>query len=128
MVELHGNLTTARCEACRKVAPLPTAADFTPPPTCQSCGSRMRPNIVWFGEFLPEDALHAAKRAFQAAEVALIIGTSGAVYPAAGLAHETRYAGGTVIEINPDETELSDMMNHSVRDVASRGLAALLEE
>ena len=128
LVELHGNLSTARCEACGTVAPLPDPETFTPPPTCSVCGSRMRPNIVWFGEFLPELALEAATRAFEEAEVALIVGTSGQVYPAAGLALETRRAGGMVIEVNPDETELTPYMNCSVRDVASRGLAALMGE
>ncbi|MDL2342921.1 NAD-dependent deacylase [Deinococcus sp. MIMF12] len=128
LVELHGNLSTARCEACGTVAPLPAPDTFTPPPTCPLCGSRMRPNIVWFGEFLPELALEAATRAFQEAEVALIVGTSGQVYPAAGLALETRRAGGVVIEVNPDETELTSSLTHSVRDVASKGLAALMGE
>ncbi|GBF05972.1 silent information regulator protein Sir2 [Deinococcus aerius] len=127
LVELHGNLTTARCELCGTVVPLPAPEDFTPPPTCPVCGSRMRPNIVWFGEFLPEDALEAATLAFQEADVALIVGTSGVVYPAAGLALETRREGGVVIEVNPEETELTPYLSFSVRDVASRGLAALME-
>jgi NAD-dependent deacetylase len=126
VVELHGNLTSARCEGCGTVAPLPPPDAFAPPPLCPACGSRMRPNIVWFGEYLPEDALEAATLAFQAADVALIVGTSGVVYPAAGLALETRRAGGVVIEINSEETDLTSLLSFSVRDVASRGLAALL--
>ncbi|GAA5514629.1 NAD-dependent protein deacylase Sir2 [Deinococcus carri] len=128
LVELHGNLTTARCEGCGIVTPLPAPDTFTPPPTCPVCAARMRPNIVWFGEYLPEDALEAATHAFQEADVALIVGTSGVVYPAAGLAFETRREGGVVIEVNPEETELTPYMDHSVRDVASKGLAALLGE
>lgn len=127
LVELHGNLTTARCEVCGTVAPLPVPEAFTPPPSCPVCASRMRPNIVWFGEFLPEKALEAATLAFQEAEVSLIVGTSGVVYPAAGLALETRREGGVVIEVNPEETELTPSLSFSVRDVASRGLAGLLE-
>lgn len=125
MVELHGTLLSARDEVTGEVFPLP-APDVLVTPPISPTGHRMRPNIVWFGEYLPEDALHAAQRAFQAADVALIVGTSGAVYPAAGLAGETLYAGGTVIEINPEETELSHQMTYCVRDVASRGLAALM--
>lgn len=126
MVELHGNLLSARDEVTAEVFPLPMPDELVTPPTSPG-GHRMRPNIVWFGEYLPEAALHAATQAFQAADVALIMGTSGAVYPAAGLAVETLDAGGTVIEINPDETELSHQMTYCVRDVASRGLAALLD-
>ncbi|MEF2276866.1 NAD-dependent deacylase [Deinococcus sp. YIM 134068] len=127
LVELHGNLSTARCETCGTVAPLPDPETFTPPPTCPVCASPMRPNIVWFGEYLPEDALEAASHAFRGAEVALIVGTSGVVYPAAGLALEAMGAGGVVIEVNPEATELTPYLSHSVRDTASRGLAALLE-
>lgn len=127
LVELHGNLTTARCEVCEQVEDLPDPADFTPPPVCARCGGRMRPNIVWFGEFLPEDALEAASDAFAAADVALIIGTSGVVYPAAGLAFETLRGGGTVIEINPDQTELTPRLSFSLRETASGGLMALME-
>ncbi|MBB5235672.1 SIR2 family NAD-dependent protein deacylase [Deinococcus budaensis] len=127
LVELHGNLSTARCETCGTVAPLPDPETFTPPPGCPVCAAPMRPNIVWFGEFLPELALEAATRAFEEADVALIVGTSGQVYPAAGLALETRRAGGVVIEVNPDETELTPYLTYSVRDVASRGLLALLD-
>jgi len=125
LVELHGNLTTARCEVCGQIEDLPPPQAFTPPPVCSRCGGRMRPNIVWFGEFLPEQALQAAADAFAAADVALIIGTSGVVYPAAGLAFETLERGGTVIEINPDETELTPHLSFSLRDTAAKGLAAL---
>ncbi|GGO29432.1 SIR2 family NAD-dependent protein deacylase [Deinococcus humi] len=128
LVELHGNLTTARCEVCGHIEDLPSPQDFTPPPVCSRCGGRMRPNIVWFGEFLPEQALQASADAFAAADVALVIGTSGVVYPAAGLAFETLERGGTVIEINPDETELTPHLSFSLRDTASKGLATLTEE
>ena len=59
-------------------------------------------------------------------DVALVIGTSGVVYPAAGLALETLRRGGTVIEVNPDETELTPYMSFSLREKASLGLAQLL--
>ncbi|GHF40604.1 NAD-dependent deacetylase [Deinococcus metalli] len=127
MVELHGTLLSARDEVTGEVFPLPAPDVLVTPPVSPS-GNRMRPNVVWFGEYLPQDALDAATRAFQAAEAALIVGTSGAVYPAAGLAGETLFAGGTVIEVNPDDTELSRHMTYCVRDVASRGLAALMED
>lgn len=126
LVELHGNLLTARDEVTGEVFPLAAPDELRTPPVSPN-GNRMRPNVVWFGEYLPEDALEAAEDAFAAADVALVIGTSGAVYPAAGLAVETRNRGGTVIEINPTETELTPRMTFSLRDTASRGLAALLD-
>ena len=126
-LELHGNLTHGRCEACEMVQPLPTPETFVPPPTCTRCGSRMRPNVVWFGEMLPQDVLEAAQLAFERADVALVIGTSSQVYPAAGLAGETLRRGGTVTEINPDETPLTPHASFSLRTTASAGLAALMD-
>ena len=125
-LELHGNLTHGRCETCEQTQPLPAPETFVPPPTCTRCGSRMRPNVVWFGEMLPQDVLEAAQLAFERADVALVIGTSSQVYPAAGLAGETLRRGGTVTEINPDETPLSGQASFSLRATASVGLAALM--
>ncbi len=125
-LELHGNLTHGRCETCGHLQPLPDPAGFVPPPLCERCGGRMRPNVVWFGEMLPEDVLDAAQSAFERAQVALVIGTSSQVYPAAGLAEVTLEAGGTVIEINPDRTPLTAWASVSLRATASEGLAALM--
>ena len=125
-LELHGNLTHGRCETCEHVQPLPDPASFTPPPTCEACGGRTRPNVVWFGEMLPEDVLEDAQLAFERAEVALIIGTSSQVYPAAGLADVTLRRGGTVIEINPFSMPLTAHASCSLRATASEGLASLM--
>lgn len=126
LVELHGNLSQARDELTGEVFPLPHPDELTLPPLSPG-GQPMRPNIVWFGEFLPEAALNAAQRAFAGAEVALVIGTSSVVYPAAGLAHETRRRGGVVIELNPEATDLSAHADLSLRETASRGLELLME-
>ncbi len=125
-LELHGNLTHGRCEACDHRQPLPGAAGFVPPPRCERCGSRMRPNVVWFGEMLPEDVLEDAQLAFEQAEVALVIGTSSQVYPAAALADVTLACGGTVIEINPDTTPLTRRASFSLRATAGEGLTVLM--
>ena len=124
-VELHGSLLSGRDEKTGEVFPLAAPDDLSLPPV-SSNGHRLRPNVVWFGEYLPEAALAAAQRAFREADVALVIGTSGLVYPAAGLALETRSAGGAVIEINPDATDLTPLLTFSLREPASRGLELLL--
>lgn len=105
VVELHGNLTLSRCERCGNLASL--ALEMTLPPMCPACGSRMRPNVVWFGERLPEVALETATEAFMAAQVALVIGTSSVVEPAASLGRLALQRGVQVIEINPEPTPLS---------------------
>jgi NAD-dependent deacetylase len=124
-LELHGNLTHSRCEVCRTVSPLPAPDDFVPPPRCPVCGGRGRPNVVWFGELLPEAVLQQAQRACAAAELTLVIGTSSQVYPAADLARLTLRGGGTVIEINPDVTPLSAQAHLHLALGAGEALAQL---
>ena len=126
MTELHGNLLQGRDEVTGELHDLAAPDVLTTPPVSPA-GHRKRPHVVWFGEYLPEEALAAAQAAFLAADVALIIGTSSAVYPAAGLAHDTRRHGGTVIEINPDVTDLTPYADYSLRQTAAAGLEALME-
>lgn len=85
----------------------------------------MRPGVVWFGELLPPEAVEATEAAIEALEpgdVVLVVGTSGIVYPAAGYPAMARAEGATVIEINPLETEISDMCHHHVRGPAAQVL------
>jgi NAD-dependent deacetylase len=127
ILELHGNLRTARCERCAHIQDLPTPEAFTPPPTCQKCGSRMRPNIVWFGENLPAKTLEAAAVAFQNADVALVVGTSALVEPAASLGRLGKASGAFLIEVNPEVTPLSRYADLRVSAGAVKGVNALLE-
>ncbi|MDW8091376.1 MAG: NAD-dependent deacylase [Meiothermus sp.] len=126
LVELHGNIARGRCEACQKRFPLPDPAHFTPPPTCPACGSRGRPDVVWFGELLPPGAFERAERAFAQAEVALVIGTSAEVEPAASLGRIAHLSGAYLIEINPEPTPLSRLADCALRMGAVEGMEALL--
>jgi NAD-dependent protein deacetylase/lipoamidase len=97
VIELHGNIFRVRCTRERKTAmreePLREI-----PPRCD-CGALLRPDVVWFGEMLSEDALARASAAIMGADLLLVIGTSGVVYPAAGLVSLHQ---GLSIEVNPD--------------------------
>jgi NAD-dependent deacetylase len=131
MLTLHGNITRARCENCSSRQALPPPEDFVPPPTCVRCGSRMRPDVVWFGETLPTDALETAWNAFERCQVAIIIGTSGLVEPAASLGRVAKAQGAAsrnavLIEINPTETPLSRFADCRVQAGAIEGLEALV--
>lgn len=86
----------------------------------------MRPNVVWFGEMLPEHALEAGLNAFNRADVALIIGTSAVVEPAASLGRMAAQAGAFVIEINPESTPLTPFADVSLRTDAVTGMAHLI--
>jgi NAD-dependent deacetylase len=123
MVELHGNIMQARCESCQTRFMLEPG--FEIPPHCPTCGSRARPNVVWFGEQLPRRELERAQLAFQTCEVALVIGTSGVVEPAASLGRIAKNRGAYLIELNPLETPLSSFADASIRAGAVAGLEML---
>lgn len=123
--ELHGNLTKSRCERCGNLDALPL--DFPLPPRCSVCGSRARPNVVWFGEMLPSGPFEQAIGAFEKADVALIVGTSAVVEPAASLGRLAARHGAFVVEVNPEETPLSHLTHLSVRENAVDALAKLEE-
>jgi NAD-dependent deacetylase len=118
VLALHGNIADDkwldRPRACC------TSGDIVPgrPPRCAVCGNLRRPAVVWFGEMLPPNALHAAEEAAQACELMLVVGTSGVVYPAAGLARATP---GRVVIVNREPSELDD-----AADLVLRGGAAVL--
>jgi len=124
VLELHGNLTHSRCERCGRLDPL--MPGFAIPPYCSRCGHRARPNVVWFGELLPQAVWEEAVAAFAEAEVALIVGTSGVVEPAASLARLAKDGGAILIEINPEVTPLSRLADAALRASAVEGLTQLL--
>ncbi len=101
-------------------------ADAGRPPRCAECGNLARPAVVWFGEMLPIVALRAAEYAARQCELMLVAGTSGAVYPAAGLAHQAREAGARVVIVGPDATELDDIADAVLTGTAAQILPALL--
>lgn len=96
------------------------------PPTCPRCGGLIRPGVVWFGEALPRAAWNRAVEVVTCADLLLVVGTSGLVYPAAGLAELAAASGARVIEINPAATELSPVADAVWRESAARAVPALL--
>lgn len=96
-------------------------------PRCVRCGGGTRPHIVWFGEMLPEEPWRHAYAAAAGAAVLLVVGTSAAVYPAAGLVDVTLAGGGAVVEINPQATDVSERVTWSLRTPAGEALPELLQ-
>ncbi len=116
VVELHGNLSRVRCASCGRVA-----ASWTEPPVpphCPACNGRLRPDVVWFGELLPRQALAEATTALQVCNVLLVIGTSALVEPAASLPLLALRHGAVVVEINPAPTPLTPFVTASLRGLA----------
>jgi len=127
-IRLHGELLGDRwLDRCpRSPACATQHAQPGRPPRCAQCGNLVRPAVVWFGEMLPAAALAAAERAAQGCDVALVVGTSGAVWPAAGLAMLARRSGAHVAIVNPHASEIDEAAHTVVRASAATALPALL--
>jgi len=98
LLHMHGELNSAWCLGCDSRSPWGSGLSSGPPcPTCGEVG-RLRPDIVWFGEMPYE--MERIDRALLDADLFVSIGTSGAVYPAAGFVQTARYAGARTLELN----------------------------
>ncbi|CAN5713125.1 NAD-dependent deacylase [soil metagenome] len=121
--ELHGNILRTVCSAERiEVEPLGNEKS----PVCPNCGAPLRPNVVWFGEMLPECIMEASAEAARNCDVFLSVGTSSLVYPAASLPYEALSAGATVVEVNLEETPLTTRADYTLFGRAGEVLPALL--
>jgi NAD-dependent deacetylase len=128
VVELHGNITHNYCMDCERPAEAGTvdaAIQEGTPARCPDCDGLIRPDVVWFGEQLPPDAIERAHTAAEQADVLLSVGTSAVVYPAARLPLVAQETGAYVAEINPDTTGITDAVDESIRGEAGTVLPAL---
>lgn len=145
-IEIHGAIARDRCNRCglrAEAEPLAPRGDDpgraepgeeppvgTPPgdalPRCAECGGLRRPDVVLFGEMLDSALLERAHDLAARADVCLVIGTSAVVYPAAGIPLATLHAGGRIIEVNPQETDLTGMAEVALRGAAGEVLPELL--
>lgn len=123
IIELHGNIMQARCTRERDVRDYDAAAPQIPP-HCE-CGALLRPNVVWFGEALPAHAWESAVDAVTNADLVLVIGTSGVVYPAAGLVgYQQR---GKSVEINPEVTPIATNCDFAIATGASASTVPIVD-
>jgi NAD-dependent deacetylase len=117
VIELHGNIMRSKCIDCGKTYEEDILLEQGIP-RCPECDSYIRPDVVWFGESLPVDALRRSHKLASECEILLSIGTSGVVEPAASIPYIARDSGAFVAEINTDTTPLTPVadvfLQHSV--------------
>lgn len=123
--ELHGSLWRVRCSGCGAIednheVPLSSRR--------HSCGAYWRPDIVWFEDSLRLPTIAKAIAAIEACDLLVSIGTSAVVFPAAELPLVAARAGATLVEINPEDTPLSEVYHHCLRMTASEGLKRLADD
>ncbi len=128
VIEFHGNTRRLICLSCGNQQRIKSPADFSTPPLCPDCQAVMKPDVVFFGEAIPETAQDSAVLAATQADVMLVIGTSAVVYPVADLPWVTKQNGGRIIEINlepsPLSKKISDLVIFDSASIVMPALAA----
>ena len=131
VVEVHGSIRTSTCPQCRRryaldevLSQLEARAGA---PRCADCGAALKPDVVFFGELLPGDAIDRAYELARAANLLLVVGSSLEVYPVAGLPDDTLAAGGKIAIVNRGETPYDLRAALNLDASAGETLAAAVE-
>lgn len=124
---VHGTMMRNRCSACGRRTRLELEALEVLPPTCDACDGLLRPDVVWFGEALPQDAWVASEEAAVTADACLAVGSSHLVYPAASLPQTAKASGAVLIEVNPEPSGLTPLADVSVPQKAGVALPRLVD-
>ena len=123
--ELHGSIITIKCTVCDFKDKI-TSTFSTLPPMCK-CGNMLRPDVVWFGEALPQDTWESAIVEASTCDTMIIVGTSLAVSPANLLPVYAKQNDATMIEVNIEKTQMSSQMDLSLQEPAAKALPEILE-
>ncbi len=120
VLELHGSIIKIKCSVCDFKDEIVT--EFSEiPPLCK-CGSMLRPDVVWFGESLPQDVWEKAMIYASQCDLMVIAGTSLVVSPANTLPIYAKQNNAILIEVNPDNTEMSSEMDLVIRNTSATTL------
>ena len=125
--ELHGNIERNYCIGCGKKYTNEEIFKSDAIPRCSACKGLIRPDVVWFGEMLPQDDWNASVQAAEFADVFFVVGTSAVVYPAASLPQLAKRAGAYIVEVNVEPTELTLYADTTLLGKAGEVMPAILE-
>ena len=126
VIELHGNIHRNICYSEGIVIDQYKDSDENLP-RCPRCGDYIRPDVVWFGEQMPEEELGKAYEAVKSADFFFSIGTSGIVQPAAALPYVALEAGAIIVEMNTEETGLTKSADYFIQGMAGKILPRLVK-
>lgn len=128
VIELHGNWRYYKCLSGHTGFTRADFADQTDvPPRCPRCGALLRPDVVWFGEMLPAEAIERAFAESSACDAMLVVGTSGLVQPAASLPLYAHRAGRPVIEVNPNPSDITPLADIFLQGPAGQILPKVVD-
>jgi NAD-dependent deacetylase len=126
--ELHGNIERNFCVTCHTYYNSIEINLNNSVPKCGKCGGLVRPDVVWFGEMLPQDEFSDGEKEAEWSDLCFVVGTSAVVYPAAYIPASARKAGSYIVEINLEPTELSRFADYSLFGKSGEILPAILNE
>lgn len=117
--EYHGNCRQLVCFSCGSVEQVDGKVLTDTPPKCEKCGGLLKPDFIFFGEGIPEEAYEKSLEAARNCEVMLVIGTTGEIVPASTLPYMAKEMGAKIIEINTNESAYTN----TITDVFLQGKA-----
>ena len=128
VLELHGNIFRARCLSCGRIVhhQIEPGKEIINLPKCD-CEGLLRPDIVWFGEQIPQDIWQASLEFLSAADTSIICGTSGIVWPAAAIPEMAKKNRAKIIEINLEPTPISSIVDVSILGKAGEILPLIIQ-
>jgi len=124
VLELHGSIIRIKCTVCDFIDNITENFELLPP-KCK-CGSMLRPDVVWFGEPLPQNIWQSAIKEASVCDVMVIVGTSLVVSPANTLPVYAKQNGAILIEVNPEKTVMSNDMTLSIQATSVEVLPKML--
>jgi NAD-dependent deacetylase len=124
VLELHGSIIKIKCSVCDYKEEILTEISELPP-LCK-CGNILRPDVVWFGESLPQDVWQNAINLASNCDLMIIVGTSLVVSPTNTLPIYAKQNNATLVEINPEDTEMSGEMDVTIRNTSTEYLPKLV--
>ncbi|MEN8191450.1 MAG: NAD-dependent deacylase [Bacteroidota bacterium] len=128
ILEVHGNIERNFCMDCRTFYGIEKFIDVDEAPKCPKCGGMIRPDVVWFGEMLPQDVFAEAERKAKMSDICFIVGTSAVVYPAAYIPISAKQGGSYLVEINIEMTDISGTVDCSLQGKAGEVLPNILNQ
>jgi NAD-dependent deacetylase len=128
--ELHGNMKWVVCLGCHRRFPLEVITDHVSfkdsIPACKTCGGILKPDVIFFGEPLPEKTLRVAVKESQACDLFIVIGSSLVVYPAASLPLYAKRSGARIVIINLGPTEQDHMADVLINRLAGETMTRIM--
>ncbi|OGU63095.1 MAG: NAD-dependent protein deacylase [Ignavibacteria bacterium RBG_13_36_8] len=126
--ELHGNIERNYCIECKTYAHISEFISSDKAPRCKMCDGLVRPDVVWFGEMLPQDVFNASEKEAEKCDICFVVGTSAAVYPAIYIPITAKSSGAYLVEINIQPTEISQLVDFSIIGKSGEILPLILDE